>query len=65
LGLMVAGPIADKFGIQTWFLVGGVVTLFMAISSFFIPAVMNFEKGRNGKGPLEIAPEEIVISAAD
>lgn len=65
LGLMVAGPIADKFGIQTWFLVGGVVTLLMAISSFFIPAVMNFEKGRNGKAPVEAEPEKIVISAAD
>jgi DHA3 family macrolide efflux protein-like MFS transporter len=65
LGLMLAGPIADRFGIQTWFLVGGVVTLLMAISSFFIPAVMNFEKGRNGKAPVEAEPEEIVISAAD
>ena len=62
---MVAGPIADKFGIQTWFLVGGVVTLLMAISSFFIPAVMNFEKSRNGKAPAEVESEKIVISAAD
>jgi hypothetical protein len=62
---MVAGPIADKFGIQTWFLVGGVVTLFMAISSFFIPAVMNFEKGRNGKTALDEPSEKVVISPAD
>jgi DHA3 family macrolide efflux protein-like MFS transporter len=46
LGLAVAGPVADIFGVQIWFIVGGAVTIFMAILAFFIPAVMNFEKGR-------------------
>lgn len=45
LGLMLAGPVADKFGVQIWFVVGGVVTLVMGTAMFFIPAVMNFEKG--------------------
>jgi DHA3 family macrolide efflux protein-like MFS transporter len=48
LGLIIAGPVADKFGVQTWFIMGGVVTLLMAITMFFVPAIMNFEKGRNG-----------------
>ncbi len=69
LGLLVAGPVADKFGIQAWFILGGVVTLLMAVSSFFIPAVMNFEKGRNGKAvsdaPPESQPEAVVSSPAD
>jgi DHA3 family macrolide efflux protein-like MFS transporter len=47
IGLMVAGPIADKFGIQTWFLVGGSLCVLMAIISLFIPAVMNIEKGNH------------------
>jgi hypothetical protein len=34
--------------VQTWFIMGGVVTLLMAITMFFVPAIMNFEKGRNG-----------------
>jgi MFS transporter, DHA3 family, macrolide efflux protein len=46
LGLALAGPIADIFGVQIWFIVGGAVTIFMGILAFFIPAVMNFEKGR-------------------
>ena len=46
LGLIIAGPVADRYGVQTWFILGGIMTLVMAIASLFIPAVMNFEKGR-------------------
>ncbi len=47
IGLMIAGPIADKLGVQTWFIIGGVVTGLMGIMSLFIPAIMHFEDGRN------------------
>ena len=43
VGLMIAGPISDKIGIQSWFLVGGILCILMAVSGFFIPAVMNIE----------------------
>lgn len=46
IGLMIAGPVADKLGVQTWFIIGGVVTAVMGITSFFIPAIMHFEDGR-------------------
>jgi len=46
LGLIIAGPVADKFGVQSWFILGGSITLVMAVCMLFIPAVMNFEKGR-------------------
>jgi DHA3 family macrolide efflux protein-like MFS transporter len=46
LGLIVAGPIADQFGTQIWFIIGGVVTFMMGMGAFFVPAVMNFEEGR-------------------
>ena len=46
IGLIIAGPIADKLGVQTWFLIGGIVTGLMGVVSFFIPAVMHFEDGR-------------------
>jgi MFS transporter, DHA3 family, macrolide efflux protein len=59
LGLAVAGPVADIFGVQIWFKVGGVVTMFMAVLAFFIPAVMNFEKGRKE----DIPPEPAVAPA--
>ncbi len=50
LGLIIAGPVADRYGVQTWFLLGGIMTLLMAVGSLMLPAVMNFEKGRNGGG---------------
>ena len=46
LGLIIAGPVADRFGVQIWFVLGGIITLVMATASLFIPAVMNFEQGR-------------------
>ena len=45
LGLIAAGPVADHLGVQTWFVIGGVVTLIMALTMFTIPAVVHFEDG--------------------
>ena len=44
IGLMIAGPVSDRIGIQAWFLLGGILCIFMAVTAFFIPAVMNMEK---------------------
>jgi len=49
LGLIIAGPIADKLGVQTWFIIGGIVTGVMGITSLFIPAIMHFEDGRSSE----------------
>lgn len=46
IGLMIAGPVADRFGIQVWFIFGGVLCVLMSFAGFFIPAVMNIEKVR-------------------
>jgi DHA3 family macrolide efflux protein-like MFS transporter len=43
IGLMVAGPVADQFGIQTWFMVGGVLCVLMGLAGSMIPDVMNIE----------------------
>jgi DHA3 family macrolide efflux protein-like MFS transporter len=43
LGLLVAGPLSDRIGIQTWYLVSGVVCVVIAAAGFFIPAVMDIE----------------------
>lgn len=43
VGLLVAGPIADRFSIQVWFLFGGLLCILMAICGLFIPAVMQIE----------------------
>ncbi len=55
LGMAIAGPIADRFGVQAWFLAGGLVTLLMGSTMGFVPAVMNLEEhhrpGREGASP--------------
>lgn len=43
LGLLVAGPVSDQLGIQPWFLLGGSLCVLIALSSLFVPAVMNIE----------------------
>jgi DHA3 family macrolide efflux protein-like MFS transporter len=46
LGLLIAGPVADAFGVQTWYMVGGVACLLIGIAAFFIPAIVRLEDGR-------------------
>jgi DHA3 family macrolide efflux protein-like MFS transporter len=46
VGLMIAGPISDRIGIQSWFFLGGTLCILMGASGFFIPAVMNIESRR-------------------
>jgi len=47
LGLIIAGPVADRVGIQSWFFFGGFLCVCMSIVGLFIPAVMNIEADRN------------------
>ena len=56
IGLMLAGPVADRVGIQAWFLLGGILCIFMAVTGLFIPAVMNIENKGN---PLPEALDQI------
>lgn len=49
IGLVIAGPISDVVGIQTWFVAGGLVCAGMGILGFFIPAVMGFETRDGGE----------------
>lgn len=59
IGLLIAGPLSDKFGIQTWFLLGGTICILMAVAGFFIPALKNIEKDRQNASGLQTieAPE--------
>ena len=43
LGLVIAGPLADAFGVQLWFLIGGVISMIMGVGLRFIPSVMHLE----------------------
>jgi DHA3 family macrolide efflux protein-like MFS transporter len=66
LGLLIAAPVADYFGVRTWYVIGGAVTILLAIASFSIPAIIKVEEGRpGGKAVLKAAETpDLVLSAA-
>jgi DHA3 family macrolide efflux protein-like MFS transporter len=43
IALIIAGPFADRFGIQPWFLIAGLSCALMGVVGFFIPDVMGIE----------------------
>lgn len=43
LGLAMAGPLADRIGVQPWFMVGGAFCVLMGIGSFFAPEIARLE----------------------
>lgn len=49
IGFLIAGPITDASGYQTWFWVAGILNLIIAVCGFFIPALMNIESNHNAK----------------
>jgi DHA3 family macrolide efflux protein-like MFS transporter len=67
IGMAIAGPIADRFGVQAWFLAGGLVTLLLGLGTGFIPAVMNLEEHRpaNEGAPHDDASHGDVASKDD
>jgi len=57
IGLMIAGPVSDRVGIQSWYILGGIICLVFAAAGPLIPAVMNLEV----KNQDEIEVEENTI----
>ena len=49
LGLMIAGPVADIFSVQIWFLIAGFVVTFMGVGAFFVPIIMQIEDRNTNK----------------
>jgi DHA3 family macrolide efflux protein-like MFS transporter len=43
IGLLIAGPVADQFGLRIWFWAGGILCMLIAIAGSFVPAIMNVE----------------------
>jgi len=46
LGMAIAGPLSDTWGVQVWFVIGGVFSLLMGIGLRVVPAVYHLEDGR-------------------
>jgi DHA3 family macrolide efflux protein-like MFS transporter len=51
LGLALAGPVADRFGVQLWYLVGGAFCLLVSGLIIASPAMMRLEEGRRPLTP--------------
>lgn len=45
IGLFFAGPLADRVGMQTWYLLGGVVCALMGVWGFTNRSLMEIEEG--------------------
>ena len=46
IGLALAGPVSDSFGLQVWYIAAGLLTVASAVGMLFMPDVINIEKGR-------------------
>jgi DHA3 family macrolide efflux protein-like MFS transporter len=46
IGLLIAGPLSDRFGVQLWYLVGTACILAMSAFMYFSPAMMGLEDHR-------------------
>ncbi|MHB8819281.1 MAG: MFS transporter, partial [Bellilinea sp.] len=49
VSLMIAGPVADRFGLQTWYIIGGAACFLIALFSLSSRALINIEAGPPGK----------------
>ncbi len=63
LGLAIAGPLSDRLGIQSWFIVGGIGCLVMGIGAFFIPTIVRLEDERHLQAA--VIEERSVLNPAD
>ncbi|MBN1813763.1 MAG: MFS transporter [Anaerolineae bacterium] len=45
VSLAIAGPVADAIGVQPWYFFGGLVCMSLGLGAFFVPAIVNVEKG--------------------
>ena len=63
VGLAIGGPVADTFGVQSWYVLGGVACLLIGLACFFIPAVMQLED-RPSDSSAGLAPA-VPAAAAD
>lgn len=43
VGLIIAGPLSDAYGVQNVYLVAGIMCLVAGVTAFFIPALLNIE----------------------
>ena len=65
LGLAIAGPVSDRFGIQIWFVVAGILCIAVGIAAFFIPAILHIEENHQAQGLVKKDIAASVESSSD
>jgi len=58
IALMIAGPFADAFGIQLWFLIAGSACVLMGVLGFFSTNVMQMEQTNTSRPNQVPAPQD-------
>ncbi|MDZ4717737.1 MAG: MFS transporter [Roseiflexaceae bacterium] len=46
IGLAIAGPLSDRFGVQTWYITGAIACMIILVVCLITPAIMQLEDGR-------------------
>ena len=49
LSMVIAGPVADLFGVRIWYVMAGVVCALMGVGAFFVPVIVHLEDNHNGR----------------
>lgn len=49
LGLLVAGPLADRFGVQLFYVAGGILTALLMLTCLLMPSIRNIEAEHAGR----------------
>ena len=44
VGLLIAGPVADTYGIESWYVIAGVLPMIMIAIAFFRPKIMDLDQ---------------------
>jgi DHA3 family macrolide efflux protein-like MFS transporter len=44
LGLLLAGPVADAWGVRTWWVMTGIMLVVMGASALLLPPVVHIEE---------------------
>jgi len=50
LGLLAAGPLADRFGVPIWYVIAGAVMVAVSLILSAVPGVLRFETDRGSEG---------------
>ena len=61
ISLLLAGPLADMIGVRTWYIVGGVACILIAVGCLFVRPLMDIE--RNGQPATDLGGAEPIASA--